>query len=91
MPAPVCAPDVLGFFRLSGQPCWRDARYDPAEPRRMVVDVKPIERASLARIKTMLTHCVRGERFCDGHWDAMLRSCRITAILRRLAVLRESL
>jgi hypothetical protein len=38
----------------------------------------------------LLTYCVRGERFCDGHWDAVLRSGRITAILHRLAVLKTS-
>jgi hypothetical protein len=39
----------------------------------------------------MLTYCVRGERFCDGHWAAMLESGRVVAILRRLRVLCGSL
>ena len=44
--------------------------------------------ASLAQIKTMLTFCVRGERFCDGHWGAMVSEGRIGAILHRLSKLR---
>ena len=36
----------------------------------------------------MLTFCVRGERFCDGHWGAMVREGRIGAILHRLQQLR---
>jgi hypothetical protein len=43
----------------------------------------------LDEIKSMLTYCVRGERFYDGHWEDTLKSGRITALLRRLAVLRQ--
>ena len=48
-----------------------------------------IQRATLAEIKTMLTYCVRGERFGDGHWAAMLESGKIVALLNRLRVLRD--
>jgi hypothetical protein len=37
----------------------------------------------------MLTYCVRGERFSDGHWAAMLESGRIVALLKRLRALRQ--
>jgi hypothetical protein len=37
----------------------------------------------------MLTFCVRGERFCDGHWAEMVKAGRIGAILRRLEQLRS--
>jgi hypothetical protein len=50
-----------------------------------------ISTCSLNDIKTLLTYCVRGERFADGHWAHVLKSGRVTAILRRLAVLRETL
>ena len=50
-----------------------------------------IEQATLEQIKTMLTYCLRGERFSDGHWAEMLRSGRIVAILKRLRVLREQM
>jgi broad-specificity NMP kinase len=57
----------------------------------MLSDDDLIATASLDQIKTMLTYCVRGERFVDGHWAHMLESGRIVALLRRLAELREEL
>lgn len=90
-PYPIYADDVLEFFQLAGQPCWSDDGYDPAEAARMLENDEFIERATLEEIKSMLTYCVRGEWFCDGHWEAVLQSGRVTAILRRLAVLKESL
>ena len=88
---PVYADDVLAFFRLAGQRCWSDYGYDPIEAHKMLVDDGFIQRATLERVKSMLTYCVRGERFSDGHWAEILRSGRITAILRRLAVLKDSM
>jgi len=43
--------------------------------------------ASIDQIKTMLTYCVRGERFADGHWGEMMASGRITSLLKRLVML----
>ena len=57
----------------------------------MLADEAFISRATLGELKTMLAYCVRGERFCDGHWEAILRSGRVVALLRRLAVLTETL
>jgi ADP-ribosyl-[dinitrogen reductase] hydrolase len=89
MPYPVYPEDVLEFYRLAGQPCWSDYDYVPTEAGRMLHDDAIIRRATLAEIVTMLTYCVRGERFSDGHWAAMLESGRIVALLKRLRVLRE--
>ena len=50
-----------------------------------------VETADLAQIKTMLTYCVRGERFCDGHRGAMIEEGHIRRLLTRLAALRSSL
>ena len=83
------APVVEEFFSLASQPCWSDYGYDPATAGDMVRDDAIIARATLDQIKTMLTFCVRGERFCDGHWDAMIHEGRIGAILRRLQQLRD--
>jgi hypothetical protein len=38
--------------------------------------------------KTMLTFCVWGERFCDGHWAAMNQGGHVRRLLERLAELR---
>jgi hypothetical protein len=89
MPYPAYPPVVEEFFRLAGQDCWCDFQYAPEQAGEMVRDDAAIASASLAQIKTMLTFCVRGERFCDGHWGAMVREGRIGAILRRLSQLRS--
>jgi len=91
IPFPVYPDDVREFFRLASQPWWCDYEYVPAEAGSMIQDAERIERATLEEIKTMLTFCVRGERFSDGLWGHMLETGRITAILERLAKLRENL
>ncbi len=90
-PYPRYTQQVRGFFRLAGQPCWSDYDYNPPEAGAMVADDACIADATLLGIKTMLTFCVRGERFTDGHWAHLLQEGRVQAILRRLAVLRQSL
>ena len=50
----------------------------------MLKDEKLIRAASLAQIKTMLTFCVRGERFSDGHWAQMIEEGYIRRLLERL-------
>ena len=91
VPYPIYCDDVLAFFTLAGQTHWADYDYKPQEAYRMLSDDDLVSSASLDQIKTMLTYCVRGERFADGHWAHMLESGRIVALLRRLAVLREEL
>ena len=89
MPYPVYPNDVLEFYRLAGQPCWSDYDYQPREAAQMLEDDAFIRGATLSEVKTMLTYCVRGERFSDGHWAAMLESGRIVALLKRLRELRD--
>jgi hypothetical protein len=85
---PVYAPDVLEFFRLAGRGCWDDPDYVPSTAARMLLDDTLVQSATIDEIRTMLTFCVRGERFCDGHWEGVLRSGRIVALLKRLQTLR---
>ena len=91
--APVAAypPDVEEFFRLAGRACWCDWDYDPVEAETMLADDHLVRRATIWQIRTMLTYCVRGERFCEGHWDDVLRSGRVASLLRRLQVLRREM
>ena len=88
---PVYTQEAEKFFGLAGQPCWCDYDYVPKEAGEMIEDEDFIRHATLEEIKSMLTFCVRGERFCDGHWEAMLESGKVARILERLAVLKESL
>jgi hypothetical protein len=79
---------VSEFFRAAGQDCWMDFDYVPAEAGRMLEDPDFVRRASLDELKTMLTYCVRGERFCDGHWGAMVEQGHVRRLLERLKGLR---
>ncbi len=80
--------DVQAFFRLAGKPCWCDYEYIPHHAADLLEDEERVRNATLGEIKTLLTFCVRGERFVDGHWGAMLKSGKLVSILKRLAVLR---
>jgi hypothetical protein len=57
----------------------------------MLRDEELVRTASLAQIKTMLTFCVRGERFSDGHWGAMVEKGYIRRILERLNEIKSQL
>ena len=50
----------------------------------MIKDESLIQSASIPQIKTMLTFCVRGERFSDGHWAEMIEKGYILRLLERL-------
>ena len=88
---PVYCDDVVEFFGLLAQDCWSDYGYKPAQAREMLEDEAFIAAASPDEIKTLLTYCVRAERFADGAWGALLGSGKIVALLRRLDALKDSI
>jgi hypothetical protein len=57
----------------------------------MLQDEQAVKTASLAGIKTMLTFCLRGERFSDGHWAAMIEKGYIRRVLERLNKIKLAL
>jgi hypothetical protein len=87
---PVYCDDVKEFFKLAAQKCWADFDYVSKHAGDMVNDEKFIEQADIQAIKTMITWCVRGERFCTGHRKALLESGKIVSILKRLKKLSTS-
>jgi hypothetical protein len=87
MPWPEYDDAVDEFFSAASADCWCDHDYDPGEAARMLDNAEQVAAADLAQIKTMLTHCVRGERFCDGHWGAVVEAGHVRRLLERLAVL----
>jgi hypothetical protein len=87
-PMPDYHRDVLEFFRIASSECWCDYDYDPGDARRMLENEAAVKAADLPRIKTMLTYCVRGERFCEGHWGEMIEGGHIRRLLERRAELR---
>ncbi len=91
MPWPEYEKPVEEFFKVASGECWIDHNYHPAETGRMLQDEEAVQTADLAQIKAMLTFCVRGERFCDGHWGSMIRNGHVRRLLQRLAeIAREN-
>ena len=89
LPFPVYEDDVEEFFSRVGQHGWIDSGYKPEAAARLLEDGESIERASLEQVRTMLTYCVRGERFCDGLRESLLAGGQVVALLRRLKAIRE--
>jgi hypothetical protein len=88
-PWPRYEPVVEEFFRVASNECWTDYGYDPHEVGRLLMDDEAVRTADLAQIKAMLTYCVRGERFGEGHWGAMVEAGHVRRLLERLADLRS--
>jgi hypothetical protein len=91
MPYPEYDEDVKRFFELASQEIWLDHDYDPETAGRMLTDPVTIAAADLPEVKTMLTHCVQGERFCNGHWSGVLKDGSVVSLLKRLRELREQM
>jgi len=83
-------PLVEEFFRhVSGS--WLDYEYNPEQAYKMLKDEQAVKIASLAQIKFMLTFCVRGERFSDGHWGEMIEKGYIRRVLERLNQMKSEM
>ena len=91
VPYPIYNPVVTEFFGLASAECWSDYGYNPTKAGQMLKDEDVVKTASLAQIKTMLTFCVRGERFCDGHWGAMIEKGHIRRLLERLNEIKDEI
>jgi uncharacterized protein DUF6508 len=91
LPYPNYNPVVEEFFGLVSSEGWLDYEYHPERAYQMLKDDKVIKSASLAQIKTMLTFCVRGERFSDGHWAQMIQEGYIRRLLERLNEIKSEL
>ncbi len=86
---PIYHPTVDEFFRAVSAGGWLDQGYEPEQAYQMLKDEARINRASLDQIKTMLTYCVRGERFSDGHWGETIEKGYIRRLLERLKEIAE--
>jgi len=91
IPYPNYNPVVEKFFRLVSSGGWLDYEYNPEQAYQMLQDENLIKTASLSQIKTMLTFCVRGERFSDGHWAQMIEEGYIRRLLERLNQIKSEL
>ena len=82
---------VEEFFRAVAGEGWIDYEYNPEQAYQMLKDENLIKTASLSQIKTMLTFCLRGERFSDGHWAQMIEEGYIRRLLDRLNEIKSEL
>lgn len=90
LPYPHYNPLVEEFFRVVSS-TWLDYEYNPEQAYQLLRDEDLVKIASLAQIGTMLTFCVRGEHFSDGHWDEMIEKGYIRRILERLNEIKSQL
>lgn len=89
MPYPEYDPLVKEFFGKASRECWRDYLYTASSAPMIAEDRGFIAAAGVDDLRTLLTWAVRGERFCDGHWEALIESGTIVAILERLRDLKK--
>jgi hypothetical protein len=85
------SPDVLAFFEIVSGERWDDQIYVPELESAHLKDRDFIARADLAQVRSMLTACVRGERFLDGWWNSILRDGTVVALLDRLASIKDQM
>lgn len=83
-------PDVYAFFGVASAECWMDHDYDPERATMLLKDPRAIAGADLLTLRTLMTACVRGEKFCDGWWASILQDGTLLAVLERLEAIRGS-
>ena len=84
MPWPDYDETVMEFIKVAEGDCWTDPEYLSASAGQMLDDKDAVKVADLDQIKAMLTFCVRGERFCTGHWNAVIENGNVRRLLHRL-------
>lgn len=91
MPYPTYDPLVDEFFRAVSGGGWLDYDYNPEQAWKMLQNELLVQTATLSQIKIMLTFCVRGERFSDGHWGEMIEKGHIRRPLERLNMIKSEI
>lgn len=86
-PVPYYPKPLVNFFVAAGQDPWVDYQYDIGQCAELLASANGVETADLARLRSLLTFMVRGERFNDGHWGAMLAQGHLPRWLLRLSEL----
>lgn len=87
MPWPEYDPIVVEFIKVAERGCWTDPEYLTKSAGQMLDDKDAVKTADVDQIKTMLTFCVRGERFFTGHWGNVIENGYVHQLLKRLVEL----
>jgi hypothetical protein len=91
LPYPTYDPLVDHFFAQAAAECWRDYNYNVAWGNQIMEQPEQIAALDVSQIRTLLTYCVRGERFSDGFWAELIEQGRIRLVLERLAQLAQAM
>ena len=78
--------EVEDFYRELAGAVWVDYGYYPAEANAMLVPER-VATATLPEIRSMLTLCLRSERFGDGNWGGAISRGMVRWLLERVGVL----
>lgn len=89
MSYPVYSDEIQHVFKLAAAEVWKDPDYLSKDAHGMLGDPAFIATASINHIRTMLTQCVRSERFSPGYRATVVKSGQLKQILERLQVLRD--
>ena len=75
---------------VASQVCWTNEYYGahPIIEKINRHQINADEIRDIGDIQALLTWCVRGERFCAGHWIAVFNSGLVRTILERLHEIR---
>ena len=85
LPWPGYADVVEEFFAAASSECWTDSGYVAHDVNRILEREDGLAELGIDEIRSVLTFIVRGERFCDGHWAAMIEAGHVRRVLERLA------
>ena len=72
---------------MAFEDCWFDREYPQKDAASMLESEDVVRAADIDQIRTMLTYCARGDRFCEGHWGDMIEKGHVRRLLERLAEL----
>ena len=84
-------PLVCEFLQAASKESWCDPDYLSNGAGEMLRDIESLKTASIAEIQSILTFCVRGERFSADHWESIVEGDKVRQILLRLQELRSLL
>jgi len=87
---PVYSDEIQHVFKLAASEVWRDSDYLNKDAPGMLGDPAFIASASIDDIRTMLTQCVRSERFSPGYRALVVKSGQLKQILERVQALRDA-
>lgn len=91
MQYPVYANDVIQFFDLIASSEWAVRDYLNDHTSELVADPDQLTSGTIDEVCDVLTHCWRGERFCDGYHQSTLEAGVVQAALQRLEQLAAAL